>query len=150
LADYVNVDFVRIPPELRRKISNELRDKTTVMLAKGINTHADFTARRAKRDSRCLRATTSASLVAMRNRRPPVNQMLRLDILKALQQHPHGHAQGEPTGEARRPTHVSTAASGELAGLGDAPECGIDRGGAGGGRRECLSPTGQVFQISAQ
>ena len=26
--------------------------------------------------------------VAMRNRRPPVNQMLRLDILKALQQHP--------------------------------------------------------------
>jgi c-di-GMP-related signal transduction protein len=35
--------------------------------------------------------------VAMRNRRPPVNQMLRLDILKALQQPLHGSAQGKPS-----------------------------------------------------
>jgi EAL and modified HD-GYP domain-containing signal transduction protein len=87
VADYVNVDFVRIPPELRRKISNEFRDKTTVMLAKGINTRADF--RQAREEGFTLfEGFYFCELVAMKNRRPPVNQMLRLDILKALQQHP--------------------------------------------------------------
>jgi EAL and modified HD-GYP domain-containing signal transduction protein len=87
LADYVKVDFARTPPEVRRGLLNEWHDKTVVMLAKGVNTHADF--RKAREEGFTLfEGYYFCEAVAMRNRRPPANQMLRLDILKALQQHP--------------------------------------------------------------
>lgn len=86
VADYVRVDFARTPADVRRKLANELRDKT-VMLAKGVDTHADF--RTAREEGFTLfEGFYFCNPVPMKNRRPPVNQMLRLDILKALQQHP--------------------------------------------------------------
>jgi EAL and modified HD-GYP domain-containing signal transduction protein len=87
LADYIKVDFGGTTPTERRELLNGLRDNSIVLLAKGVNTHADL------RDARAEGFTLFEGYYfceprAIRNRRPPVNQMLRLDILKALQKHP--------------------------------------------------------------
>jgi len=87
LADYVKVDFAGTTPEERRELLNEWHNKSIVLLAKGVNTQADF------RDARAEGFTLFEGYyfcepMAIRNRRPPVNQMLRLDILKALQKRP--------------------------------------------------------------
>ncbi len=87
LVDYIKVDFGRTSPELRRAILNEVRDKMTMMVAKSVNTLEDF--RRAREEGFTLfEGYYFCEPLATRNRRPPVNQMLRLDILKALRQHP--------------------------------------------------------------
>jgi EAL and modified HD-GYP domain-containing signal transduction protein len=87
LADYITVDFCRTTAELPRRLLDKMHGKPIMMLAKSIHTHGDF--RKAREEGFTLFAGDFfLERVAMRNRRPPVNQMLRLDILKALQQHP--------------------------------------------------------------
>jgi c-di-GMP-related signal transduction protein len=87
VADYIKVDFCRTAAEVRRNLLEEMHDKPVVMLAKGVNTQPDY--RRAREEGFTLfEGYFFMEPVAMRNRRPPVNQMLRLDILRALQQHP--------------------------------------------------------------
>jgi c-di-GMP-related signal transduction protein len=86
-ADYIKVDFARTAPESRRELLKELHGWPVQMLAMGVNTHAQF--EEARREGFTLfEGYYFCEPVQMRNRRPPVNQMLRLDILKALQQHP--------------------------------------------------------------
>lgn len=86
-ADYISVDFCRTNPELRRRLLDELRGKPLILLAKGVHTHSDY--RKAKEEGFSLfEGYFFLQPVAVRNRRPPVNQMLRLDILKALQRNP--------------------------------------------------------------
>jgi c-di-GMP phosphodiesterase len=87
LADCVKMDFGLTPPEIRRGLFDKLRGKPIAMLAKGINTHADH--RKAREEGFTLfEGFYFCEPMAMKNRRPPVNQMLRLDILKALQHNP--------------------------------------------------------------
>lgn len=87
LADYIKVDFRRTTAEARRRLLDELRDKPIMVLAKGVHTHPDH--RKAREEGFTLfEGYFFLEPIAMRNRRPPVNQMLRLDILKVLQQHP--------------------------------------------------------------
>jgi EAL and modified HD-GYP domain-containing signal transduction protein len=87
LADYIAVDFCRTNAEARRRLLGELRGKPITMLAKGVHTHADY--RKAREEGFTLfEGYFFLEPAAMRNRRPPVNQMLRLDILRALQQRP--------------------------------------------------------------
>ncbi len=87
LADYITVDFCRTTAEVRRKLLDPLRGKPMIMLAKGVHTQPNH--RMAREEGFTLfEGYFFLEQVAMRNRRPPVNQMLRLDILKVLQQHP--------------------------------------------------------------
>jgi len=86
-ADYIKVDFDKTTAEMRLGLLKELQHPPITMLANGVHTHADF--EEARREGFLLfEGYYFCEPVAMRNRRPPVNQMLRLDILKALQQHP--------------------------------------------------------------
>jgi len=87
LADYMKVDFSGTTPEVRRELLNELRGKEITIVAKGINTNVDY--RKAREEGFMLfEGLYFCQPVGVRNRRPPVNQMLRLNILKALQQNP--------------------------------------------------------------
>jgi EAL and modified HD-GYP domain-containing signal transduction protein len=87
LADYITVDFRRTTAEVRRRLLGEMRGKSAVMLAKGVHSQPDY--RKAREEGFTLFAGRFfLEHGSMRNRRPPVNQMLRLDVLKALQQHP--------------------------------------------------------------
>jgi len=60
LADYVKVDFGRTQPGERREMLEHMHGKKAAILAKGVDTQADYR-RHAKRDLRFLRATTFAS-----------------------------------------------------------------------------------------
>lgn len=85
LADYIVFDFDRTTPEVRRGLLRGFLDTKIMMLAKGVNTYAAF--QEARREGfTVFEGYYFCEPMAMRNRRPPVNQMLRLDILKALQQ----------------------------------------------------------------
>jgi EAL and modified HD-GYP domain-containing signal transduction protein len=87
LADYVKVDFPRIRPEERRALILQVHGKKAALLAKGVDTQADR--RKAQEEGFTLfEGYYFCEPVPMRNRRPPVNQILRIDILKALQQNP--------------------------------------------------------------
>ncbi|MGA2048788.1 MAG: HDOD domain-containing protein [Terracidiphilus sp.] len=87
LADYVKVDFGRARPEERKELLLQMRGKKASLLAKGIDTQADY--RKAHEEGFALfEGYYFCEPVPMRNRRPPVNQILRIDILKALQQNP--------------------------------------------------------------
>ena len=87
LTDYFKVDFGLTTPEERRGLLNELHGKAIAMVAKGVNTHVSY--RQAREEGFTLfEGFYFCEPVAMKNRRPPVNQMFRLDILKALQQNP--------------------------------------------------------------
>ncbi|MGD0481846.1 MAG: HDOD domain-containing protein [Terracidiphilus sp.] len=87
LADYITVDFCRTTAEVRRRLLDELRGKSIMMLAKGVHTQPDYRMA-CEEDFTLFDGYFFLEHAAVRNRRPPVNQMLRLDILKALQQHP--------------------------------------------------------------
>jgi len=87
LADYIKVDFCRTTPEVRRRQLDELRGKPHMMMAKGLHTYCDY--QKAREEGFTLfEGFFFLEPVAKRNRRPPVNQMLRLEILRALQRHP--------------------------------------------------------------
>ena len=87
LADYVKVDFGRTQPGERREMLEHMHGKKAAILAKGVDTQADY--RKAREEGFALfEGYYFCQPLPMRNRRPPVNQMLRIDILKALQQNP--------------------------------------------------------------
>jgi len=87
LADYITVDVGRTRPEERRELMERLHGTPPAMLAKGVHTQVDY--RQAHEEGFALfEGYYFCEPVPMRNRRPPVNQILRIDILKALQQHP--------------------------------------------------------------
>jgi len=87
LADYIKVDIRRTEPEERRELFKQLHGKTVTMLAYGVDTQASY--RRAREEGFALfEGYFFCEPVPVRNRRPPVNQLLRLEILKALQQNP--------------------------------------------------------------
>jgi|CZKL01.1.fsa_nt_gi EAL and modified HD-GYP domain-containing signal transduction protein len=87
LADYIKVDFGRTQPEERRALFEQLHAKTIAMLAKSVDTQADY--RQAREEGFALfEGYYFCEPLPLRNRRPPVNQILRIDILKALHQDP--------------------------------------------------------------
>jgi len=87
LADYITVDIGRTRPEERRELFEQIHGRTIVMLAKSVDTQADY--RKAREEGFGLfQGYYFCEPVPMRNRRPPVNQILRIDLLKALQQNP--------------------------------------------------------------
>jgi EAL and modified HD-GYP domain-containing signal transduction protein len=87
LADYIMVDFAQTQPLERREMLERVHGKTVAMLAKSVDTQADYS--KAREEGFALfEGFYFCHSVPMRNRRPPVNQILRIDILKALQQNP--------------------------------------------------------------
>ena len=87
LADYIKVDIGRTRPEERRELFERLHGTPPAMLAKSVHTQVDY--RQAREEGFALfEGYYFCQPVPMRNRRPPVNQILRIDILKALQQQP--------------------------------------------------------------
>jgi len=87
LANYIEIDFARISQEESRELLNELHESEITFIAKRVNTYADY--RKAREVGFALfEGHYFCEPTEVRNRRPPVNQMLRLNILKALQQNP--------------------------------------------------------------
>jgi EAL and modified HD-GYP domain-containing signal transduction protein len=87
LADYIKVDIGRTRPEERREVFVQMRGNKAAMLAKNVDTQAEY--RRAREEGFALfEGYYFCEPVPMRNRRPPVNQIQRIEILKALQQNP--------------------------------------------------------------
>lgn len=87
LADYITVDIGRTRPEERRELFELLHGRTIAMLAKSVDTQADY--RKAREEGfELFQGYYFCEPVPVRNRRPPVNQILRIDLLKALQQDP--------------------------------------------------------------
>jgi EAL and modified HD-GYP domain-containing signal transduction protein len=87
MADFVKVDIDRTTKEERRDLFEQLRGKPIAMLAKNINTQASYV--RAREEGfELFEGYYFCEPVQVRNRRPPVNQMLRIDILRALQRTP--------------------------------------------------------------
>jgi EAL and modified HD-GYP domain-containing signal transduction protein len=87
LADYINVDFARTQSPQRREVVGQMHGKAVALLAKSVDTQADYS--RAREEGFALfEGYYFCESVPMRNRRPPVNQILRIEILKALQQDP--------------------------------------------------------------
>jgi len=87
LADYITVDMGRTRPEKRRELFEYLHGRKIAMLAKGVDTQADY-GRAREEGFGLFQGYYFCEPLPMRNRRPPVNQILRIDLLKALQQNP--------------------------------------------------------------
>ncbi|MGO9339536.1 MAG: EAL and HDOD domain-containing protein [Terracidiphilus sp.] len=87
LADYVKVDFVRTQREERRKLIAQLQGKTIATVAENVDTQTGHQKARDEGFS-LFQGYYFCEPVPVRNRRPPVNQILRIEILKALQQNP--------------------------------------------------------------
>jgi len=87
LTDYVMMDFSQTSVEKRRHLIQQLRDKTVGRVATNIETHADHLKAR-EEGFTLFKGYYFCEPVPMRNRRPPANQLLRIDILRALQQAP--------------------------------------------------------------
>ena len=87
LADYIKVDFSRTQLNERREVFEQMHGKSVDILAKGVDSQAEY--RQARKEGFALfEGYYFCQPAPMRNRRPPVNQILRIDILKALQQNP--------------------------------------------------------------
>ncbi len=87
LAGYVKVDFARSEPEVRRKLVDRLRDKPIAGLAMHVDTQAEYKQAREKGFT-LFEGYCFCQPLAVKNRRPPTNQLLRIEILQALQKHP--------------------------------------------------------------
>lgn len=87
LADYIKVDFDGTSREERRELFEHVRSKPMGMLAKNIDKQASY-ARAREEGFELFEGYYFCEPVPVRNRRPPVNQVLRIDILRALQQTP--------------------------------------------------------------
>jgi EAL and modified HD-GYP domain-containing signal transduction protein len=87
LADYIKVDFARTEPLERRRMIEQMHGETAVMLAKSVATQADYLEAR-EEGFVLFEGYYFCHSLPMRNRRPPVNQILRIELLKALQQNP--------------------------------------------------------------
>jgi EAL and modified HD-GYP domain-containing signal transduction protein len=87
LADYIKVDFSQSQPEERAKVLRRLRGKSMILLAAKLETQKDYLMAR-EEGFTLFEGYWFCQPVMKRNRRPPANQMLRLEVLKALQQNP--------------------------------------------------------------
>ena len=103
LADYVKVDFARTPPEARLELLNALRDKGITIVAKGINSQLDY--RKAREEGFTLFQGLYFCEPRGGPKKPPAAR--KPDVAAQYFEVPatesHGHAQGESTGDARRP-----------------------------------------------
>jgi EAL and modified HD-GYP domain-containing signal transduction protein len=87
LADYIKVDFDRSQPAERFALMQRLRGKAMILLAANLQTQKDYLKAR-EEGFTLFEGYWFCQPVMKRNRRPPANQMLRLEILKALQRNP--------------------------------------------------------------
>ncbi|MDR3775097.1 MAG: HDOD domain-containing protein [Terracidiphilus sp.] len=87
LADYIAVDSRATTPAERRKLRGRLQGKPALLLATGVDTHAEHKLAR-EEGFTLFEGYYFLEPIAARNRRPPANQMLRLEILQALQRRP--------------------------------------------------------------
>jgi len=87
LADYIKVDFDRTQPADRFALMQRLRGKAIILMAAKLETQKDYLKAR-EEGFTLFEGYWFCQPVMKRNRRPPANQMLRLEILKALQQNP--------------------------------------------------------------
>ncbi|MGD0832653.1 MAG: HDOD domain-containing protein [Terracidiphilus sp.] len=87
LADYVKVDFGLTQPEVRAQVLRRLHGKAAILLASNLETQKD-TLKAREEGFTLFEGYWFCQPVMKRNRRPPANQMLRLEILKALQKSP--------------------------------------------------------------
>ena len=87
LADYIKVDFGRNQPTEQRALLQRLRGKPLILLATKVETQKDYLNAR-QEGFTLFEGYWFCQPVMKRNRRPPANLMLRLEILKALQRNP--------------------------------------------------------------
>jgi len=87
LADYIRVDFGRSQPQDRFALLQRLRGKAMILLASNLETQKDYLKAR-EEGFTLFEGFWFCQPVMKRNRRPPANQMLRLEVLKALQKNP--------------------------------------------------------------
>ena len=87
VADYIQVDFAQSNPEARRNWFEQMRGKPAAMLATNVETQAEY--KQARLEGFTLfEGDFLCQPVAAKNRRPPANQLLRIEILQALQKNP--------------------------------------------------------------
>jgi len=87
LADYIKVDFGRNQPEEQKALLHRLRGKRIILLASKVETQKDYL--KARQEGFTLfEGNWFCQPVMKRNRRPPANQLLRIEILQALQKNP--------------------------------------------------------------
>lgn len=87
LADYIQVDFERTAPEERKELLQRVRGKKVILMASNLETQKDYL--KARQEGFTLfEGYWFCQPVMKRNRRPPASQLLRIDILRALQQDP--------------------------------------------------------------
>ena len=87
LADYINVDFDRTGPDARRELFQRQRGKPATLLAKKVETQAGYQCARDEGFT-LFEGYYFCQPVTKKNRRPPANQLLRIQILQELQKHP--------------------------------------------------------------
>jgi len=87
LADYVKVDMCRSSLEERKDLFERLRAKPVTMLAKNVETQKEYLQAREEGFS-LFEGYYFCQAVAKRDRRPPANQVLQIQILQALQNNP--------------------------------------------------------------
>jgi EAL and modified HD-GYP domain-containing signal transduction protein len=87
LADYIKVDFGRSQPEEQKSLLQRLHGKRIILLATRVETQKDYL--KARQEGFTLfEGNWFCQPVMKRNRRPPANQLLRIEILQALQKNP--------------------------------------------------------------
>jgi EAL and modified HD-GYP domain-containing signal transduction protein len=87
LADYIKVNFDRSQPQERFALQQRLRGKAMILMATNLETQKDYLKAR-EEGFTLFEGYWFCQPVMKRNRRPPANQMLRLEVLKALQKNP--------------------------------------------------------------
>ena len=87
VVDYVKVDFGRSGLEERKALFEHLRGKPVKMLARNVETKKEFLEAR-EEGFTLFEGYFFCQVVAKKNSRPPANQLLRVQILEALQHHP--------------------------------------------------------------
>jgi c-di-GMP phosphodiesterase len=87
LTDYIKADFSRSQPQERWELLQRLRGMPTILLAAKVETQKDYL--KARQEGFTLfEGNWFCQPVMKRNRRPPANQLLRIEILQALQKNP--------------------------------------------------------------
>jgi len=87
LAEFIKVDIDPASKNERRNLFEKVHGKPIKLLAKNVDTQASF-ARAREEGFELFEGYYFCEPAPARNRRPPVSQILRIDILRALQQTP--------------------------------------------------------------
>ncbi|MGD0098110.1 MAG: HDOD domain-containing protein [Terracidiphilus sp.] len=87
LADYIKLDFGQRQTEEERVLLQQLRGKPIVLMAANVETQKDYLKAR-EEGFTLFEGYWFCQPVMKRNRRPPANQLLRIEILRALQKNP--------------------------------------------------------------